>query len=206
MPATKKGDRIRAGKTFPHKTCDNCGETKSVERFNKRGGRYKKYRPLDVRRYDNQCKRCRKPSRPGQSRDDVKEPKVRHGNTGKNKLKGKELAKLTAKQYKKKVRGETRITSMTYLADLGCEECGERDPRKLEYDHKKPNDKKRHIADLIADGYSWTSPVLRAEVRKCRVVCANCHRVHTIKQQGYYAFEAVQATLGKLAARYKFKL
>lgn len=209
----KKGDRIRAGITWPEKTCDGCGETKLLTRFPKRGGMYRQYKEMDPRRYDNQCKRCRKPARPGQSRDEIKEPKnVARARGSKKtqaairKKKRTERAKLTAREYKQRVREETRIRSMVYLADKGCEECGERDPRKLEYDHKNPGNKKRVIADLITDGYSWGSPVLSGEVAKCRIVCANCHRVHTIKQQGYYAFESVQKTLGKLAARHKFRL
>lgn len=131
---------------------------------------------------------------------------VKEGHKTRKRMAAAERERLTKKQYKRKVRKETRIQSMVYLAKHGCEECGERDPRKLEYDHKNGDDKERNISDLISNGYSWTSPVMVAEIRKCRVICSNCHRLHTIVQQGYYAFEDVQRTLGQLAARYKFKL
>lgn len=215
-PPFKPGNQVRKGKPLPQLTCTNCGEQKSSEYFPKRGGRYKDLKATDPKRYDTQCKRCKKAKRPGQKREDVPEvrplarvqakrrgDKTRQAREAQKRTKAE---KLTASQYKQKVREETRIQSMLYLAEHGCEECGERDPRKLEYDHKDPSDKKRVIARLITDGYSWTSNVLSTEVAKCRILCANCHRVHTIKQQGYYAFDSVQATLGRLAARYKFRL
>lgn len=202
------------GQTYPMLTCVNCGEEKRATRFPKRGGpSYEDIPATDPRRYDSQCKKCKKPAKPGQDRDDVKEPVEAKRSSG-NKLahkkkKAKARAakpKLTPAQYKQKVRKETRIKSMIYLAEKGCENCDERDPRKLEYDHKEPDDKSVTISRLIINGYSWSAPVLRAEIRKCRILCANCHRQHTVEQQGYYANDEIQSTLGELAARFKFKL
>lgn len=34
-------------------------------------------------------------------------------------------------------------------------------------------------------GYEYSVQSLRDELPKCRLLCANCHRVHTIKQMGY---------------------
>lgn len=205
------GEQLRAGKTYPEKVCDNCGEKKNVQYFPKRSGFYKKYKLLDPRRYDNQCKKCRKPLRPGQVREELPEvniagARIRKGWRTRRKNQRSKRSRLTRREYKLRTREETRVQSMIYLATKGCEECGERDPRKLEYDHKKPADKIHNIADLISHGYSWTAAVLSTEVKKCRVICASCHRVHTIKQQGYYPTDRIQETLGKLAARYRFTL
>lgn len=193
-------------KPFPKLTCVNCGETKSALHFTKRGGlAYEDLLTTDPKRYDTQCKRCNKPRRPGQSRGDVTEPVIlSRRKSGKGNLKPKE--KLSAAQRKQKTRSHTRIRSMRYLAEKGCGECGERDPRVLEYDHKDPGNKKRIISRLITDGYSWSSRVLRAEIRKCRILCANCHRRHTIVQQGYYQQVGVQEALGKLSAEFEFEL
>jgi hypothetical protein len=200
---------------YPVLTCEGCGETKSALHFPKRYGDYRKYKLYDERRYDNQCKRCRKPAKPGQSRDEVVAPKIRHksqaGKVSAIKKKKRVRAakrgeKLTPNEYKQKIRRETRIKSMQYLAGKGCAICGERDPRCLEYDHREPVDKKRGISRLIIDGFGWSSRTLRREIRKCRILCASCHRKHTIEQQGYYAHEEVQRTLGELAARYKFDI
>lgn len=217
----------RKDRPFPMLTCTNCGETKKATRFPKRGDpAAKKYKVDDPRRYGKQCKLCLKPV-PANAGDDYvhEEPKrqgsqrgakKRWGPKGSHRKKVKVAKKarkkrsdstgLNAKELKQKTRIETRIKSMLYLSEKGCEECGERDPRKLEYDHKKPSDKKRGIARLIADNYSWSSPVLRREIRKCRILCANCHRVHTIKQQGYYASTEVQNALSCIAADYDFEV
>lgn len=194
---------------YPILTCRYCGDTKSALHFNKLSGYYRKYTTTDVRRYDKVCKRCRKPLKPGQKREDVPEPKVM-ARTKRKKKRTKPVRlnkrKYNANEQRAFRRRETRITSMRYLAENGCEECGQRDPRVLEYDHKEPKKKHRNVGRLIIDGFGWSSPTLKREVRKCRVLCSNCHRKHTIKQQGYYAHEEVQRTLGELAARFKFDL
>lgn len=186
----------------------NCGKKKRATRFPKRGGpSYEKLKATDPKRYDSQCKLCKKPV-PANAGTDYEhtEPKtLGMGRPKKRKVRA-DSSGLTAAELKQKTRMETRVKSMLYLSEKGCHECGERDPRKLEYDHKNPANKHRSISRLIVDGYSWASPVLRAEIRKCRVLCANCHRVHTIRQQGYYADAEVRATLETLAEAYEFEV
>jgi hypothetical protein len=202
----KPGDQVRLGKTLPKMTCVNCGKTKGPGSFPKRGGpTYEKLKASDPRRYDSQCKLCKKPVPAGTKRKNLKEPVRKYGtNRKKKKTPKQQRSNQTRVEYKIKVRTETRIKSMLYLSEHGCEECGERDPRKLEYDHKNPSDKKRIISRLIVDGYSWASSILRAEIRKCRVLCANCHRKHTIEQQGYYATPEVVASLAEIADAHGF--
>lgn len=191
----------RSGVLMPDLTCVNCGETKKSTQFPKRGGpTYERLKPANPLRYDRQCKLCKKP-KPANAPDGYvhKEPKQTKGRgRPANATKQRRLTK-------QQVRIETRVKSMLYLSSKGCEECGEHDPRKLEYDHKDPSTKHCSISRLIIDGYSWASNVLRAEIRKCRVLCANCHRVHTIKQQGYYASKAVKETLRDIGAEHGFK-
>lgn len=57
---------------------------------------------------------------------------------------------------------------------LGCSDCGERDPTVLEFDHLR--DKDASVAALVRYG-NWAR--VEAEVAKCDVVCANCHRRRT---------------------------
>ena len=171
---------------------------------------YKAHHP---ERYDKVCKKCRKPRRLDQTWEEVTEVKIRsqvQSNKARHKRERAERRmnreKLSRNEYKTKIRRETRIKSMRYLAKNGCEECGERDPRCLEYDHKDPAKKSRGVSRLIIDGFSWSSNRLREEIRKCRLLCASCHRKHTIRQQGYYSHEEVQRELGVLAARYRFDI
>jgi hypothetical protein len=56
----------------------------------------------------------------------------------------------------------------------GCRECEEIDPRCLDFHHIDPESKTRAIGEMITYGYGRDS--LRAEIEKCVVLCANCHR------------------------------
>lgn len=196
---------------YPTLTCRYCGETKGALHFPKLHGYYQKYKTTDERRYDKVCKTCRKPLKPGEKREDVKPVMIRSRSYGgkrkkKPNKKRPRKGKFDANESRRVRKVETRIQSLRYLAEKGCEDCGERDPRVLEYDHINPKKKLRGIARLITDGFGWTSPTLKREIRKCRVLCANCHRRHTVLQQGYYAHEDIQREIGILAARFKFDL
>ena len=69
-----------------------------------------------------------------------------------------------------------------YLRTHPCVDCGETDIVSLEFDHIDPSRKRRDIANMIGR-YSISKIV--AEIRKCEVRCANCHRVRTAMQRGW---------------------
>lgn len=71
---------------------------------------------------------------------------------------------------------------LAYFKDHPCSECGEDDPLVLEFDHLDRKDKTTNVARLLA---SYVMSRLVAEIAKCRVLCANCHRRHTATQMGY---------------------
>lgn len=62
--------------------------------------------------------------------------------------------------------------------DRGCVDCGYRAcAEALEFDHLPGTEKLGAISDLVTARVPW--PVMLAEIAKCEVVCANCHRVRT---------------------------
>jgi L-lysine 2,3-aminomutase len=63
-----------------------------------------------------------------------------------------------------------------------CVDCGETDPRVLDFDHI--SNKKHNISTLLRKEYSWESILL--EAKKCEVRCANCHRKKTAVEQNHY--------------------
>ena len=83
-------------------------------------------------------------------------------------------------------RAELRKIVFGYLADHNCVDCGEADPIVLDFDHLDPDTKVESISRLITN---FAKPdVLRAEMEKCEVRCANCHRRRHAKQSSWYAY------------------
>ena len=56
---------------------------------------------------------------------------------------------------------------------LGCELCGETHPACLEFHHVNPDEKRFSISRV---NVHLSVRVLRREIAKCRLLCANCHR------------------------------
>lgn len=71
-----------------------------------------------------------------------------------------------------------------YLAIHHCVDCKEDDPIVLDFDHVRGK-KKERISQLVTQNYSLN--VIKKEVAKCEVRCANCHRRKTAKQCGWHA-------------------
>jgi hypothetical protein len=69
-------------------------------------------------------------------------------------------------------RAESRRRAVEYLLVHPCVDCGERDIVVLQFDHLR--DKSFDLSVMIATGMSWTR--IEAEIAKCVVRCANCHR------------------------------
>lgn len=60
--------------------------------------------------------------------------------------------------------------------DKGCEICGYREhPAALHFDHIDPSNKHANVGQMIAS----LEETILSEVAKCRVLCANCHMIHT---------------------------
>lgn len=72
-----------------------------------------------------------------------------------------------------------------YLSQHPCVECGESNPVVLEFNHRDREQKLFAIANGIC---RYAMDVVRAEVAKCDVMCANCHRRLTAKQLGWYSW------------------
>ena len=71
---------------------------------------------------------------------------------------------------------ERRAWLSEYRLAKGCADCGYRDhAAALDFDH---NGTKKSFS-IMRDGLTRSWGNLEAEVAKCDVVCANCHRVRT---------------------------
>jgi hypothetical protein len=75
-----------------------------------------------------------------------------------------------------------------YLRSHPCVDCGETDPVVLDFDHVDRFTKRWDIAGRIGYGLAWRT--IQAEIAKCVVRCANCHRRRTARQFGWYRLMA----------------
>jgi hypothetical protein len=136
--------------------CVTCGEYKEPEEFNWR------YKSLGIRHPT--CRECHKPFRKNWYEDN----KERH------------LAQV--QDRKREVRKIAREYVFSYLSDHPCSKCGEDDPRVLEFHHQHGKD--MAVSELVASGYSIAT--IQAEIDKCIVLCANCHRRLTMNERGWF--------------------
>lgn len=72
----------------------------------------------------------------------------------------------------------------TYLRDHPCIDCGEDDLRCLEFDHQDPALKLNEVSKLVSLALPWKRVL--AEIDKCDVRCANCHRRVTVERGGWW--------------------
>jgi hypothetical protein len=79
----------------------------------------------------------------------------------------------------KRLRDERTQFLLDYFVDHPCVDCGETDPVVLDFDHLR--DKEFSIGHELAS-QPWERVL--AEIDKCDVVCANCHRRRTAARDG----------------------
>ena len=83
-----------------------------------------------------------------------------------------------------KKQKERQDANVEWLGEIkqqtGCEICGYNEhPHALQFDHIDPKEKKFSIGTFRC----CSRETLLKEIAKCRVLCANCHAVHTSKQR-----------------------
>jgi hypothetical protein len=85
---------------------------------------------------------------------------------------------------KVRVRQDYRERIAAYLLEHPCVDCGEADIRVLDFDHRPGVEKIEAIAVLVMR----QAPLQRvlAEIEKCDVRCANCHRRRTAERGSYW--------------------
>jgi hypothetical protein len=140
------------------KRCPVCKKVKPPEDF------AWKFKLLGVRAAT--CKLCQK-----KYRDDWYQDNRKH------------VIELSAKRRKKNKR-EVQAWIIDYLSTHPCVDCGESNIVVLEFDHIDPKQKTMTVSQLVGEGY--TLPKVKAEVAKCVIRCANCHRKKTAQTRGWY--------------------
>jgi len=94
-------------------------------------------------------------------------------------LKHKQKMKDRTAIYRKIARPRNKKFVDDYLASHPCVDCGEKDIDVLDFDHlgnKLCN--VRYMANSC-----WSVEMIKKEIEKCEVRCANCHRRITRKRE-----------------------
>lgn len=66
-----------------------------------------------------------------------------------------------------------------------CQRCGLEDPdypSVFDFDHQNHEDKEHNVSNMIGQCRNW--PMIFAEILKCQILCANCHRRKSVDERG----------------------
>jgi len=110
--------------------------------------------------------------------------------------------KSSTKTTKKKMQEQSRRFIARLLNKSSCALCGFSNPLVLQFDHVNPSDKSHEIGKLIKLK-STSIASLKLELRKCRILCANCHFLVTAQQQNSWRYQIFDNTTKKLSCYIK---
>ncbi len=141
----------------PTKRCTKCQQEKPINEFGWRS------KPLGIRH--NRCLTC----------------VVEASADWYAKNRQKQIANSAKRRLA--VRDEARKYVWNYLYTHPCVDCGESDPVVLEFDHVRGR-KVEDVSVMVQGG--WSLNAIQAEIAKCDVRCASCHKQKGILQFGWY--------------------
>lgn len=136
--------------------CPRCAQIKSIELFRPNRTRYDGYQ-----QYCIPCDKEYQKEWYAKNKEKHKEKNLKRG---------------------KRTRKEAKDYILHYLKSNPCVVCGETDPVVLEFNHL--NNKTKAVCQMIANGTSIE--IIKKEICKCEVVCANCHKRKTAKDFNWY--------------------
>lgn len=137
------------------KRCATCGVTKACTEFNRKRSRR-----------DGLQEACRDCNRAA-SRRYYAENRERHIQT---------IVARTAKR-----RREAKTFLAAYLNDHPCVDCGLRDLRVLDFDHRPDSLKRKDVMQMVKEGFGIAAII--EEIAKCDVRCRNCHAIVTLERR-----------------------
>jgi hypothetical protein len=97
---------------------------------------------------------------------------------------------------------ENQDRAWTYLGQHPCVDCGEPDPVVLQFDHRR--NKRNNVSTMLRSGFAWAE--IQAEIDKCDVRCANCHRRKTARDRERAAQDRVGLRINEAAAPYMWAI
>ena len=138
------------------RVCSKCGIEKDIEEF--------PLRSQFTERRQSYCKGCKS---------------IMHADWYQR---HKDYQKANARKHTAGYRDALREYLWNYLLTHPCEQCGEKDPVVLEFHHMYGKD--MAISEMITR--ITRIEKLEEELKKCMVLCSNCHRRLTAKERGWF--------------------
>ena len=94
-------------------------------------------------------------------------------------VKGKNYKRHHCKKCYSAIKGQARKRKSDWLIEykstLQCSKCDyDRNPRALHFHHVSNKNKAYNVSDMVGKGCSIAN--IKKEIRKCIVLCANCHQ------------------------------
>lgn len=170
--SSARQDRLFAPSSDGLRRCSRCRELKPLAEF--------AFRDVERGERDYYCRPCRRAYRRG------------HYERNRADYMSRALVEMRMK------REDALLLVWEYLRQHPCIDCGETDIVALEFDHVDPSTKVMEVTYMVGRR-SW--PTIRAEIAKCVVRCANCHRRRTAQQQGW---KVRLAELGGVYSRLRY--
>lgn len=120
------------------------------------------------------------PRPPKLSREEVARRTALYDRARKLRLRAESPETLRAKKraYRLRRRERNKLFVLKYKEAHPCVDCGERDPRKLDFDHRDPKTKTKRVTDARND----SRKKLLAEIAKCDIRCKTCHKIQNTAQ------------------------
>jgi hypothetical protein len=93
----------------------------------------------------------------------------------------KECACEIVKVGQRKRRREFRDVVLTHKSNIPCPDCKQSYPScVMDFDHRPGETKAFEISQMLG---KVSMETLEAEIAKCDIVCANCHRIRTHRRK-----------------------
>ena|ERR1700690_2656138 len=83
---------------------------------------------------------------------------------------------------------------LKYINQLGgkCAQCPETDPAKLQFDHRDPKTK---LFGICAHLINRSATAIERELKKCQLLCVECHTKKSIREAGRVEARGTHGTL-----------
>jgi hypothetical protein len=86
------------------------------------------------------------------------------------------------KLYKKKLYDKVCNYLNNYKLSKGCQECGYNEsPYALEFHHRAREHKSTNVSNIRKSSWAQLDNIVK-EVKKCDILCSNCHKILTQKE------------------------